>query len=135
MVKLTQEMKDDLKKIKLIPLATAGPNGEPNVVPMGMYVLRDDETLWIIDNFMQKSLENIKKNPRVAFYIWSLDTASAYQVKGNIESIVTDGPLLAEAKVIADGMRPGLPTKGLLIMKITDVYSVAPGPMAGKKLL
>ena len=49
--------------------------------------------------------------------------------------MVTGGPDLVKAKAIAESIRPGLPTKSLLIMKIKEVYSVAPGPTAGKKLL
>ena len=134
MVKLNEPMKNLLKNTKLIPLATSSASGEPNVVPIGMFSLVDDETLWIIDNFMQKTLNNVKENPKVSFYLWSPECDDSYQVKGSI-TLVTGGPDLVKAKAIAESIRPGLPTKSLLIMKIKEVYSVAPGPTAGKKLL
>jgi hypothetical protein len=103
---------------------------------MGVFQLQDDdETFWFVDNFMQKTLKNLKDNPKAAFYVWSPDTAGAYQIKCAVTEIINDGPLMAKAKEIADNFRPGLPTKGLVIMKVLEVYSMAPGPTAGKKLL
>lgn len=136
MVKLTEDIKNDLKKVRLVPLATSSPAGEPNVAAMGVFVLQDDdETFWFVDNFMQKTLKNLKENPKAAFYIWSPDTAGAYQIKCAVTDIINDGPMLAKAKAMAEAFRPGLPTKGLVIMKVLEVYSIAPGPTAGKKLL
>ncbi|MCL2786455.1 MAG: pyridoxamine 5'-phosphate oxidase family protein [Methanomassiliicoccaceae archaeon] len=136
MVKLTENMKTDLKKVRMIPFATATASGEPNVVPIAVYrLMPDDETFWVIDNFMKKTLENVKNNPRVSFYLWTPDTSGAYQMKGTITEVVNTGPEFEEAKLFAGTIIPGLPTKGLLKMKITDVYSVSPGPTAGEKLL
>ena len=134
MVKLTEEMKNEINKSRLVPLATATASGEPNVVPIGMFFLKNDETLWIVDNFMQKTLKNVLANPKVSLYVWSPDAKDSYQIKGTV-TVVTSGAELAEAKAFADSKRPGMPTKGLLKMKITEVYSVSPGPNAGKKLL
>ena len=134
MVKLTEEMKNEINKSRLVPLATASASGEPNVVPIGMFFLKNDETLWIVDNFMQKTLKNVLANPKVSLYVWSPEAKDSYQIKGTV-TVVTSGAELAEAKAFADSKRPGMPTKGLLKMKITEVYSVSPGPNAGKKLL
>jgi predicted pyridoxine 5'-phosphate oxidase superfamily flavin-nucleotide-binding protein len=135
MVKLTEDMKEDLKKIKMIPLATSTASGEPNVVPIAMFVLQEnDSTIWLIDNFMQKTLKNLKSNPRASFYIWSPETKGAYQVKGTVR-IETGGKDLEKAKAIAHSRKEGSPAKSLVKMKITRVYSVRPGPDAGKKLL
>jgi len=136
MVKLTSEMKNDLSKVKIFPLATSSGSGEPNVVPIGMLLLQDDdETVWIIDNFMQKSLQNVNENPSVSFCIWSPETEGAYQVKGKIMKIETSGPDYEKARDFAKNKKKELPAKTLLKMKITSVYSVKPGPTAGAKLL
>jgi len=136
MVRLTDDIKGDLGKVRILPLATATPSGEPNVVPMGMVILQDDdETFWIIDNFMQKTLRNVTDNPKVALYVWSTETTGAWQIKGTITSIETDGPDHEKAKAIANARREGMPAKTLLKMKVTEAYSVSPGPNAGKKVL
>jgi predicted pyridoxine 5'-phosphate oxidase superfamily flavin-nucleotide-binding protein len=131
MVKLTAEIKSDMQKIRIFPFATSSKKGEPNVVPMGMVALQDDdETIWVTDNFMQKSLQNLKENPQASLYIWSPETAGAYQIKGNV-TIETSGADYEKAKEAAKGR----PAKTLLKMKITSVYSVKQGPTAGAKLI
>ena len=135
MVKLTEEIKEDMKKIQIFPFATSSASGEPNVVPIGMLLLQDDlETVWVIDNFMQKTLDNVKKNANASFYIWSPETAGAYQVKGTI-TVETSGADYEKARDFAKNKKKELPAKSLLKMKITSVYSVKPGPTAGQKLL
>jgi len=136
MVKLTSEIKSDFAKVKIFPFATSSKSGEPNVVPIGMLLLQDDdETVWVIDNFMQKSLQNVKDNPKASFYIWSPETEGAYQVKGTVTKIETAGADYEKARDFAKNKKKELPAKTLLKMKITSVYSVKPGPTAGTKLL
>ncbi|MDR0198790.1 MAG: pyridoxamine 5'-phosphate oxidase family protein [Methanomassiliicoccaceae archaeon] len=135
MVKLTSEIKNDMSKVKLFPFATSSRSGEPNVVPIGMLLLQDDdETVWVIDNFMQKSLKNVTENPQASFYIWSPDTEGSYQVKGTVK-IETSGKDYEFARDFAKNKKKELPAKTLLKMKITSVYSVKPGPTAGAKIL
>ena len=54
MVKFDEKMKSEFLKLKTIYLATASKAGVPNVVPLGALFLIDDETLWIVDNFLKK---------------------------------------------------------------------------------
>ena len=49
MVKLTEDMKEAFSKVKIFPFATASKAGKPNVIPIGMCQLVDDETVWVID--------------------------------------------------------------------------------------
>ncbi|MDR2865972.1 MAG: pyridoxamine 5'-phosphate oxidase family protein [Methanomassiliicoccaceae archaeon] len=137
MVKLTEQMINDLKKITVLPLATASASGAPNVVPIAtkMMVLQsDNETVWMIDNFMQKTLENMKANPRASIYVWSPETSSSYQFKGDVQ-VETDGADYEKAKAHAKSIKPDAPAKSLVKFRITEVYSVAPGATAGKRLL
>ena len=71
MAKLTEEMKTAFSKVKVFPVATASKDGIPNVVPIGFCWIVDDETVWIADNFMTKSLANLAENPVVALDVWS----------------------------------------------------------------
>lgn len=134
MVKLTQEMKDAFSKVKIFPVATASRSGTPNVVPMGFCMLMDDETIWLADNFMVKSLANLKENPEVAIYVWGPETGGCFQIKGSVE-IKEEGPDFEKMKQMVHSAKPGLPAKTLLAVRITDVFQCSPGPEAGKKLL
>ena len=134
MVKLNENMIETLKSVKIFSFATSSKSGEPNVVPVGMLILQDDkETVWIVDNFMDKTLKNVKENPKASFYVWNPESKYAYQIKGSV-TVESSGNDYMKAKEIAAARKKELPAKNLLKMKITSVYCVSPGPKAGKKL-
>jgi uncharacterized protein len=134
MVKLTEDMKTAFSKVKIFPVATASKDGVPNVVPMGFCQLIDDETIWIADNFMLKSLANLNENPNLAIYVWGPDTGGCFQVKGKAD-LVNSGEKFEKMRSIVHAAKPGLPAKTLIEVKITEVFQCSPGPGAGKKLL
>ena len=90
MVRLTADMKEAFSKMKVFPIATATKDGTPNVVPLAMVRLAHDETIWITDNFMNKSMSNLRINPKVAIYIWGPEIKGCFQIKG-VTSIKTAG--------------------------------------------
>jgi predicted pyridoxine 5'-phosphate oxidase superfamily flavin-nucleotide-binding protein len=120
--------------VKIYPVATASKDGIPNVVPMGFCRLMDDETIWIADNFMLKSLANLKENPHVAIYVWGSDTGGCFQIKGEAD-VIDSGEKFEKMKSIVHAAKPGLPAKTLIEVKISEVFQCSPGPGAGNKLL
>ena len=69
MVTLTEEMKEVFAKNKPYAIATASKKGIPNVVPMSTVQIVADDTIWIGDNYMVKTLANVKENPLMALYV------------------------------------------------------------------
>jgi hypothetical protein len=132
MVKLTDEMKESIKAVKNIYMATCSKDGIPNVAPMGGFKLLDDETILISDQFMNKTLKNLKENPKVALSFWG--DKGGYQIKGTI-TIHTDDQIFKDDVAWIKSVMPKLNPKSAIVMKVTDVYSIKPGPDAGKKLL
>jgi predicted pyridoxine 5'-phosphate oxidase superfamily flavin-nucleotide-binding protein len=131
-VKLTEEVKESMKSIKTIFMATCSRAGVPNVVPMATYKLLDDETMLLGDNFMQKTLTNMKENPRVAIAYWG--EKGGFQIKGTV-MLHTDDQVFKDMVAWVKSMRPTMNPKTAIVLKITDVYVVKPGPDAGKKIL
>ena len=134
MVKLTEEIKTAFSKVKVFPVATASKDGIPNVVPMGFCRLMDEETIWIADNYMHKSLANLKENPNVAIYVWGPDSGGCFQIKGKAD-VIDSGDKFEKMRSIVHEAKPGLPAKTLIEVKINEVFQCSPGPRAGKKLL
>ena len=135
MAQMTDRMKEMFEKVPTAVLATATSDGEPNAVPVGAKKIIDAETVLISDQFLNKTLANLKSNPRVAVSFW--EGHEGYQLKGSI-TIETSGPRFEEtAKWIEEmGNKSGFPlkSKGAVILKIEEIYGLAPGPGAGKKL-
>jgi predicted pyridoxine 5'-phosphate oxidase superfamily flavin-nucleotide-binding protein len=134
MVKLNAEMKETFGKIKLFPVATASKSGVPNVAPIAFVMLVSDDTIWLADNYMHKTLANVKENPHIAIYLWEPDSRQCFQIKGKVE-VKTSGPDYEKMKATVKAKKDTYPAKSLLVMKITDVFSCVPGAEPGKKLL
>ena len=135
MAKMTERMMEVFTKVPTAVLATATADGTPNAVPVGAKKIIDDETVLISDQFFGKTLANIKANPKVALTYW--EGHEGYQIKGTV-TVETSGARFEEtAKWIEEmGNKAGFPlrSKGAVILKIDEIYGVAPGPGAGKKL-
>lgn len=135
MAQMTERMKEMFEKVRPVVLATATPDGTPNAVPVGAKKIIDDETILISDQFFNKTLANMKANPKVAVSFW--EGREGYQLKGTV-TIETSGKRYEEtAKWIEEmGDKAGFPlkSKGAVILKIEEIYGLAPGPGAGKKL-
>jgi hypothetical protein len=134
MAKLTAEMKEAFGKMKIFPVATASKDGTPNVVPIGVVELVSDDTIWITDNFMNKSLENLKANPKIAIYVWGPEIKGCFQIKGHA-TVKTSGTDFDAMKAKINAKNPAMPARSLIIVKIAEVFNCQPGPEAGKKLL
>jgi hypothetical protein len=134
MVKLDEKMKEDFSKIKIFPFATASKDGVPNVVPIGFCKLMDDETIWVADNYFDKTLSNLQENPKASIFVWNTETNGCYQIKGDVE-IKSSGEDYNRMYKMVKEMGDKYPAKHLVEMKITNVYECKSGPDAGKKLL
>ena len=128
---MTKEMIDALEK-DLVFLSTASPDGIPNVVPIGFARPIDEDTILIADNYMNKTRQNLEKNPRI-----SLVTKDAikcpYQFKGTTE-IFESGKYFDIVTEWGQNAMTKLTPKAAVLMKVEEIYSIQPGPDAGKKI-
>lgn len=133
MVKLTYEIKESLAAAKVAFLATSSHDRTPNVVPIGAFkVLDDDATLLISDQYFNKTLSNMKENNKASLSWWG--ERGGYQIKGTV-AIHTSGGIFRQDVAWMKEFRPNLKPKGAVVLKITDVFEVRPGPDPGKKIL
>ncbi|MGH8509600.1 MAG: pyridoxamine 5'-phosphate oxidase family protein [Gammaproteobacteria bacterium] len=133
MAALTSKMKEAMMKVELFPFATASSAGLPNVVPIKFLYVATDDTLWITDNYLNKTLANLRENPRASVYVWSSDTQECFQVKGTIE-IKTGGDDYEKMKTMVRAKMPDLPARALVVVHITAIFDCMPGVSAGRQL-
>jgi predicted pyridoxine 5'-phosphate oxidase superfamily flavin-nucleotide-binding protein len=135
MANMNQRIKELFQNKRVIVLATASKEGIPNVVPVAMKKIIDDETILISDQYLSKTLKNIEANPRAAITMW--DKTEGYQIKGTV-SIETSGPRFEEtARWVEERSQTtnrSFRSKGALILKVTEIYCVSPGPDAGRRI-
>jgi predicted pyridoxine 5'-phosphate oxidase superfamily flavin-nucleotide-binding protein len=132
---MTERMQKLFNKVRTVVLATATGDGKPNAVPIGAKKIIDAETILISDQYFGKTLANMKANPRVSVMYW--EEREGYQLKGTV-TIETSGPRYEDTARWIDELsaRYGVPlkSKGAVILKIEEIYDIAPGPDAGKQL-
>jgi predicted pyridoxine 5'-phosphate oxidase superfamily flavin-nucleotide-binding protein len=135
MAQMTGRMKELFNSVRTVVLSTSTVDGTPNAVPVGAKKIIDNETLLISDQFFNKTLANMKANPRVSVTYW--EGHEGYQLKGTV-TIETSGQRYEEtAQWISElSAKMGFPlkSKGAVIMRIEKIYGVSPGPGAGKQL-
>lgn len=134
MAKMPQECQDVINNAYAAALSTCS-NGVPNVVPVSMKQVIDDETVMVSDQYMNKTLANLKENPYAALSAW--DEEGGFQVKGTV-TYENEGPryeaVAAQVKEILSGMGYDFTSKGVAYIHVEEVYSVTPGPNAGAKI-
>ncbi|MEA1969973.1 MAG: pyridoxamine 5'-phosphate oxidase family protein [Thermodesulfobacteriota bacterium] len=130
MAEMTERIRTLFEKVSIASLSTATKDGIPNSVPVGAKKVIDNETLLISNQYFNKTLENIKANPNVAITFW--EGKEGYQIKGTT-TIETTGPRYEETAAWIK--ERGHTCKGILIIKIEEIFGVSPGPGAGKKLV
>ena len=135
MAKMTEQMAQIFRSTKTFMLATASKTGVPNTAPMGMVILQDDlETIWIVDNYMNKTLCNLLDNPVAAISIVEPGAPPiSFQFKCDVEIDNTSADY-KKAVEFAHSKSDKYPAKNLLKLRIKEIYSETPGPGAGAKV-
>ncbi|WP_048190693.1 pyridoxamine 5'-phosphate oxidase family protein [Methanobacterium sp. SMA-27] len=128
---MTKEMVDAVEK-DLVFLATSSKEGIPNVVPIGFARPIDDETILIADNYMNKTRKNLEENPNISL-VTKDATKCPFQFKGKIE-IFESGKYFDIVTEWGQNAMTKLTPKAAILMKVEEIYSIQPGPDAGKKI-
>lgn len=128
---MTDEMMDAVEK-DLVFLATSSEEGVPNVVPIGFARPIDQDTILIADNYMNKTRQNMENNPWISL-VTKDATKCPYQFKGKVE-IFESGQHFDTVTEWGKNAMTKLTPKAAILMKVTEIYSIQPGPDAGKRI-
>lgn len=107
---------------------------EPNAVPVAFKDVTDDGKLVVGDVFLETTLNNIKKNGKIAVSASNGTTLEGYQIKGTAEYI-TEGPIVDTFKKLVEDMFKGAATaKGALVITPERIIITTPGEDNKKEL-
>lgn len=113
-------------------LSTCG--DEPNVVPVGFKCVTGDGRFAIGAVLLETTLENIKRNGKIAIAAANPLTAEAYQVKGTAE-LVTEGSVYEHyAKLAEDTFHGAHPAKCAVIVTPEKLIVASPNGENKKEL-
>ena len=73
-----------------IILGTASKTGEPNLAPIALYWLRDDQTIIIGDMYLRTTKEQVLENPRAQICFWDESNHKTFKYSGSV-TYMTEG--------------------------------------------
>ena len=133
MAKITEEMKKVTENTKGFAFATVAKDGNPHVIPVGFGKVLSEDELLLVDVFMNKTLENIKSNPKVAVSAWNMETLEGYEFKGSAR-VENSGKVFDDSVKMVKSLLPQLDAKAAVIVKVDSIFIRTPGPDAGKQV-
>lgn len=88
---LTEDMKRVLREQRLAFVATASPDGTPNLSPKGTIVALDDERIAFLDLRSPGTVANLRANPAIEINVVDQVARKGYRFRGRAE-VVDEGP-------------------------------------------
>jgi hypothetical protein len=113
---LTEDMKRVIEEQRLGFVATAAPDGTPNVSPKGTFVVLDDRTIAFGDIRSPGTIRNLKANPRIEVNFVDVFVRKGYRFAG-VASLVERGE--ARFELLLPRLRSALAHRIRAIVVIT----------------
>ena len=122
-MKITKQVKEFFEQVPVMAFSTVDKNGMPNVAAIASKKIIDDDTILTIDTFHNKTIQNIMQNGNIALAMWK--DAEGYQIKGKA-TLYTEGKIFEEGKAWILQTKPQKIVKGVIIIKVTEIYYLTP---------
>lgn len=131
MATLTQEMKDMIASQQCF-IGTSDATGFPNVAPKRSTRVLSDDSLIFTEGTGGATYANIKNGSKIAVAVVNREILDGYRFIGD-PSLHDSGELYEQAVAMAEKMGMRKPM-AVVVIHITEIHSLKPGPMAGKKI-
>jgi predicted pyridoxine 5'-phosphate oxidase superfamily flavin-nucleotide-binding protein len=95
-VKINDAVRESQGNAVLCWLATASPDGMPNVSPKEIFSFYDDETLVVADIMSPNTVRNIKANPKVCASFIDVFRQKGFKLEGDATLIAHGEPTFEE---------------------------------------
>jgi uncharacterized protein len=133
-MKIPEKVKQLFDKTDLASFATSDASGQPNVIAVYWKKIIDDQTIILIDNFMKNTKKNLEVNNKICLSFWNGQTEEGYKIKGTAKYHLS-GDIYDLGKNHIQLNNPGRIPKGVVEIKVMQIYNISPGPDAGKKII
>jgi predicted pyridoxine 5'-phosphate oxidase superfamily flavin-nucleotide-binding protein len=130
-MKIPNDVKELMERKKVIALATASRDAIPNVVYMLQYWWYKPDILVIGDVFMNASSKNIQENGNASFCVWDEESDKSYKYVGTA-TYEKSGEAYEFANAKLHENKPEKNFKGVVIIKVTEVFDASRNENAGK---
>lgn len=129
---MKEQIKEVFNNAQIMALSTTSKECIPNVVAIASQKIVDNDTIWTIDTFHNKTKENIIQTGNVAIAMWK--GKEGYQIKGTAK-YHSEGEIFEAGKKWILQSKPNKIVKGVIEIKIMEIYSITPSyEEAGKQI-
>jgi predicted pyridoxine 5'-phosphate oxidase superfamily flavin-nucleotide-binding protein len=128
---IPEEPKTILDRQTLMAFATCSKQGVPNVVYMLQYWRLSEDEIVVGDLFMNATRRNVEESGQVSFCVWDEQADRSYKFKGTAR-YDTSGAAYESANRKLHEKKPDKNFKGVIVVKIAEVYDASRGPNAGR---
>jgi adenylate cyclase len=110
----------------LIPatIATAAPDGTPNITHLSRVHLVDDDHVALSNQFFSKTIQNLAANPRACVCVVDPMTFDSYRLVLRYERTERRGPLFDRMRRDIDAIAALTGMEGVFKLRSADVYRV-----------
>lgn len=129
MATLTQAMKDMIATQQCF-VGTVNADGTPNVAPKRSTRVLSDTSLIFSEGTGGATYENVKRGSKVSIAVVNREILDGYRFVG--DTVLHESGELYEASAtmaVKAGMRK---PRAVVVVNITEIHSLKPGPTAGK---
>jgi hypothetical protein len=131
MVTLTREMKNMIATQQCF-VGTVDFDGTPNVAPKRSTRVLSDSSLVFTESTGGATYANIQRDPRISVSVVNRDILEGFRFIGKA-TIFEEGELYDQAAATA--LKIGTPKPvAVVVINISEIHSLKPGPTAGKKI-
>jgi predicted pyridoxine 5'-phosphate oxidase superfamily flavin-nucleotide-binding protein len=131
MATLTQDMKDMVATQQCF-VGTVNADGTPNVAPKRSTRVLSDDSLIFSEGTGGATYANVKRGSKVSVAVVNRDTVDGYRFLGDT-SLYESGELYEQAAAMS--LKRGMPKpRAVVVIHVTEIHSLKPGPTAGKKI-
>ena len=131
MSKLTKEMIEMIESQQCFH-ATISKAGIPNNAPKRSTRVFSDDTLIFTEGVAGKTYQNILDGSKDAVAVVNREILDGYRFIGTPE-VLESGEIYERSAEMS--LKAGMPKpKAVVLIKIDEIHSLRPGPMAGKKI-
>jgi predicted pyridoxine 5'-phosphate oxidase superfamily flavin-nucleotide-binding protein len=131
MAKLTQEMKEMVAAQQCF-IGTVNADGSPNVAPKRSTRVLSDDSLIFTEGTGGATYANIRRGSKVSVAVVNRDMIDGYRFIG--EASLLDSGELYDAAVESSAKMGRPKPLAVAVIKISEIHSLKPGPMAGKRI-
>lgn len=112
--------------------ATVSKEGVPNNAPKRSTRVFDDETLIFSEGTGGTTYKNILEGSKISVAVVNREIIDGYRFLGTPE-VITEGEIYDKSAELS--LKAGMPKpRAVVLIHIDEIYSLKPGPMAGRRI-